>query len=81
MGDVALKRFRQPATNQEIVLSAFQDDGWPPRIDDPLPGKAGQDSKGRLHDTIKRLNSAQHPWLIRYYGDGTGYGVCWELRD
>jgi len=32
-------------------LGAFEDDGWPPRIDDPLPPQKDQDSKRRLADT------------------------------
>jgi hypothetical protein len=26
---------RQPAESQEIILAAFEEDGWPRRIDDP----------------------------------------------
>jgi hypothetical protein len=27
-----------PAGNQELMLSAFQEEGWPEHIHDPLPG-------------------------------------------
>lgn len=73
-----VKRFKWRAENQEIVLCAFQEEGWPSRIDDPLPPHAEQDSKRRLSDTIKCLNRKQTHELIHFRGDGTGEGVVWE---
>ena len=80
MGDLVVKHFTVPAPNQEIVFEAFEEEGWPFRIYDPLPPHNGLDPKRRLHETINKLNAHQiHP-LIRFRGDGTGRGVCWELR-
>lgn len=78
VGELVVKRFRVPAHNQELVLEAFQEAGWPPHLDDPLPGDAEHDAKDRLHETIKRLNGRQVNRLIRFRGDGTGTGICWE---
>src|SRR5437762_9182913 len=50
-----VKHFRQPASSQERILAAFQEDGWPPRIDDPLPLKPEIDPKQHLRDTIKNI--------------------------
>ncbi len=36
VGRVVVKRFKAPAANQETILAAFDEEGWPPRIDDPL---------------------------------------------
>ncbi len=33
---LVVKRFRTPASSQELILATFQEDGWPLRIDDPL---------------------------------------------
>ena len=74
-----VKRFRWPANNQETVLMAFEEDGWPDRIDDPLPPQPEQDPKRRLHDTIKCLNRNQINQSLRFHGDGTGQGVRWDL--
>jgi hypothetical protein len=73
-----VKRFKVASPNQETILAVFQEEGWPPRIDDPLPPLPEQDPKRRLHDTIKCLNRHQKNRLIRIIGDGTGKGVRWE---
>ena len=81
VGDLVVKRFRQPASNQELILTVFEEDDWPPKIDDPLPPDPHHDPKERLHDVIKKLNRAQFTPLVRFRGDGTGSGVLWELLD
>jgi hypothetical protein len=78
-GDRLIKRFRVPAANQERILDAFQEEGWPTHIDDPLPPVQELDSKRRLHDTINRLNRNQKDSLVRFHGDGRGQGVHWEF--
>lgn len=78
LGEIVIKQFKVPAANQERILAAFEEDGWPVRIDDPLPPSSEQDSKRRLHDTINSLNRNQKRNLIRFLGDGSGQGVRWE---
>lgn len=79
-GTVVVKRFRRPAPNQETILAVFQEEGWPVRIDDPLTKRGERDSAQCLHDTINHLNRNQAIPLVRFFGDGTGKGVRWELR-
>jgi hypothetical protein len=74
---VLVKRFRLPATNQETILSVLHEEGWPPRIDDPLPQTEGIDPKSRLRDALKRLNRNQVNRLVCFRGDGTGCGILW----
>jgi hypothetical protein len=81
LGNVLVKQFKWPATNQEMVLAAFQEEAWPFRVDDPLPPHPDQDSKRRLSDTIKCLNRKQKNPLLRFRGDGTGEGVIWEMVE
>lgn len=78
MAGQLIKQFKVPAANQEIILAAFEEEQWPPRIDDPLPPHPAQDSKRRLHDTINSLNRNQKSSLIRFLGDGSGQGIRWE---
>ena len=73
-----VKRFRVPAPNQIAVLAAFQEEGWPPRVFDPLPPDGDQEPKQRLRETIRALNQHQRPPTLRFFGDGTGQGVLWE---
>jgi len=72
-----VKRFKVPAGNQELLLVAFEEQGWPAYIDDPLP-PAAIDAKRRLHDTIKRLNGRHERSRLRFVGSGDGRGVRWE---
>ena len=81
VGGQVVKRFRQPASNQEAVLAAFEEEGWPHRVYDPLPLKEDLDAKQRLHETIKSLNGHRRARIMRFFGDGTGEGVCWELAE
>ena len=76
---MTVKRFKSTAANQETILTAFEEESWPYRIDDPLSPQPNQDTKRRLSDTIKGLNNKQKHALIRFHGDGTGEGVTWEL--
>ena len=74
-----IKEFRRPAVNQETVLAALEEEGWPARMDDPLPQTPGIDPKIRLHDTIKSLNRHHLQSIICFRGDGSGAGVGWMM--
>ena len=63
------------------MLSAFEEEGWPRHIYDPLPPKEKLDTKQRLHATIDWLNRNQENRVMRFRGDGTGEGICWERID
>jgi hypothetical protein len=76
--DFLVKRFKHSSPNQEMILAVFQEEGWPARIQDPLPPNGDTTPKRRLNDTIKGLNHHQDRQLIRFRGDGTGEGIIWE---
>lgn len=86
LGGVVLKRFSKPAENQEAILKVFDEEGWPPRIDDPLSGPTLEPIK-RLHDTLDALNKAiekkaregTSPCWLKFKTDGTGQGVVWQI--
>jgi len=78
LGNQLVKVFKVPSPNQEAILSVFEEEGWPPRIDDPLTPAPHLEPKRRLHDAIKSLNRNQKARLVRFRGDGTGEGVLWE---
>jgi hypothetical protein len=79
LGAVVVKEFKLSSPNQETILMAFQKEGWPPRIDDPLPPHAGVDPKRRLYETIKSLNRNQKQRWLLFMGDGTGEGIRWQV--
>ena len=78
LGSQIVKRFTRPSPNQEKILATFEEEGWPERIDDPLPQANGIDPKRRLHDSIKWLNRNQATRLLKFSGDGSGEGVRWQ---
>lgn len=79
VGERVVKHFRRPAASQHKILDAFQAALWPSHVIDPLPLKAAHCPKRRLHDAIKRLNRGHRQAAIRFYGDGSGRGVLWEI--
>ncbi len=79
VGEFLVKKFRVPAGNQELVLSAFEEEGWPAYIDDPLPMKCEIAPKQRLHNVVTRLNGSQLVPILRFQGDGNGEGIGWQL--
>jgi hypothetical protein len=78
-GGLVIRQYRWPAANQELILDVFQEDGWPLRIDDPLPPVDELEAKQRLRDTIRNLNTHHLRSLIRFFGDGTGEAICWKV--
>lgn len=80
-GSQLVKRYRTASPTQEAVLAAFQEESWPPSIDDPLPPHRGQDPKRRLHHTIRNLNRHQVNRVLHFGGDGTGTKVLWRYVD
>ncbi len=81
MGNLIVKRFNLSSPNQEMILMAFQEEGWPPRVDDPLPPDQDCDPKQRLRDTIESLNRHQRRPVVQFKSDTTGHGVLWEPID
>jgi hypothetical protein len=79
-GGQMVKQFHVPARNQELILSAFQQQDWPESIDDPLSGEIDIDPKIRLNDAIYRLNNKQLACLIRFHVNGHGSSVHWSLH-
>ncbi len=76
---VLIKRFRQPAPYQRLILDAFEVQNWPIDVEDPLPKTQGVTSKKRLDYSIQGLNRGHRLAILRFGGDGTGHGVRWRL--
>ena len=78
LGEMLVKHFRRPAPMADLILSAFEEEEWDERIDDPLPPLIGGHEGNRLRNQIHALNRRLDRRLIRFYLDGTGQGICWE---
>lgn len=73
-----VKRFTRPAPNQEIVLAAFEEEGWPMCIDDPLPPARACHPSERLRNTVKSLNRNQIDDRLSFLATRNGTGIRWE---
>jgi hypothetical protein len=72
-----VKRFRKTSSNQRVVLEAFQGEGWPEQLEDPLPQDPAGSRKHRLQDTIKNLNRDHQRQLLRFY-TREGGAIAWK---
>jgi hypothetical protein len=74
-GNRAIRQYRggSIAKNVTAILNAFEEEGWPEHVHDPMPG--GKDSQ-RLHEAIRTLNKDLEHIRFRCNGDGTG--IIWE---
>jgi len=79
-GGAVLLRLRCDANNQRTLLAAFQEDGWPDEIDDPLPGGGGVTARDRLHNTVQSLMKRLPPDTIRFGLAKGGAAVCWMAK-
>jgi hypothetical protein len=79
LGAEVIKEFRRPAPAQETILDAFQEEGWPAGIDNPLGSAAGRLAEERLHDAINKLNAGQQTRRLHFRSTNGGQGVLWRL--
>jgi hypothetical protein len=71
-----IKKFRQPAGNQESLLLEFETLRWPAVIDDPLPRVTGTPAE---EATARRDPEAQsRPTDRSLFRDGTGRRIGWK---
>ena len=80
VGPVLVKRLRVPAANQDRILTAFQAQGWPAVIDNPLRPDGDRDAVSQLQFTIRRLKGCQRERVIRFFGNGTGAVIGWRFE-
>lgn len=66
---------RSQATDLIRILNAFEEDRWPNRIDNPIPGMR---DRTKLGDRIKSLNHGLRQ--IKFGADGDGKGIIWRRR-
>lgn len=72
-----IAKYKPAAKNQIAILDAFEEEGWPKRIDDPLV-PTQTDPGAKLRETIRGLNDKQG--FIEFKADGESQGVEWELH-
>lgn len=73
-----IRRIRNRSQAKDLIriLNAFEEDRWPNRIDNPIPGMR---DRAKLGDRIKSLNHRLSQ--IKFRADGEGKGIIWYRRD
>lgn len=79
MDGAIIKRIDQRAESLRAILRAFERQGWPAWIANPIKPDHDKDDRQRLADAVRRLNDKHKKRLIRFRRDGRGTGVIWEL--
>ena len=69
-----VKRPKQ-AYNIVTILRAFQEAGWPPRIDDPHGRKPSDETRRR---DVSNLNAGLDTTVMKFACDGNGTGFLWR---
>ena len=75
--DEVVRKVSPQAANLIKILDAFQEDGWPKKIDSPF--SPCEDGKQKRRDAIRELNKKLRK--IRFESDGSGEGLLWKLAD
>ncbi len=75
-GATVLRQFKLPSADEERVLAAFEERGWPHRVGSPLPEDAGG---LRLVDCVASLNWRQRRPLLRFGCSEERREVTWEF--
>ena len=76
IGDQLVKIVQKRATNERIVLDAFQKAHWISEVKNAFPGNLVQ-KKQRLRDTVRELNCSQKIPLLRFSAGSKGMSVKW----
>jgi hypothetical protein len=79
-GATLVKRFTLPSPDQESILTAFEEQHWPPRIDDPALTARDTARRTQLLETVQQLNRRHRSTLIRFQCDG-GRGIFWHCGE
>ena len=84
VGDRLVKHFRVPSPNQAAVLDAFQEEGWPRSVDDPLsplPDQEPETPASRYDQMLEPTSGfASHSLSRRWYGPACVVEVAGWLR-
>lgn len=80
-----LTKIQRPDSNQAKILLAFDEEGWPERVYDPLPPKGEIDPRKRLQDTLYALNRSIERkakpgarCLVKFHVEEDGTAIRWE---
>jgi len=71
-----VREVKAEATNVRLILDAFEKDGWPDEIFDPLPPAEAKAPRRRAVETLNKDLR-----LIRFHSTGHGKRIAWVPVD
>ncbi|MGZ0172961.1 MAG: hypothetical protein ACKVHE_25785 [Planctomycetales bacterium] len=71
---VMIRHVRPIAKQVRLLLDAFEEEGWPERLDSPI--RSG--GKQKMREAVASLNRGL--LAIRFRADGSGEGILWEVH-
>jgi len=81
LNGTVVKRLRRCAPMLEMILVAFQEEGWPDAVYNPLPGDEDQ-QRERLHNAVQAWNRRPRSGLrLLFERDGTGESLLWTVAE
>jgi hypothetical protein len=78
-GSKIIKKFKHHATRVSfIVLDAFQEDGWPPKIFSPVRPRRGTPYDQVIRESVQSLNESFKGTEIKFYADSRKDSIGWK---
>jgi hypothetical protein len=78
LAETLVKQFQKTPRVVGLVLAAFEEEGWPEWIDDPLRPIPGRREKRRLRNAVHNLNRRLDVPLLHFHTRG-GKRIGWRL--
>jgi len=81
-GGVKIKEITKPGKNIRPILDAFEAQGWPEEMSDPLPNPNEEDYRDRLRNAVESLNDSHIvPGRIQFGTKNDHTIVTWKALD
>ena len=77
---VLVKLYEREAPEQQRVLAAFEEQGWPALIENPRQHLDGDNLKAQLKSLVNNMNCGMQRPLIEFLSRDAGHMVAWRPR-
>ena len=74
------RRINPNAKNLILILDSFQELGWPPGVDNPVPPIGDKTPEKTLRDAVTGLNKGMEDCPIKFAMRNSGEGIGWDPK-